>query len=77
MSRYFNRDLGRTFAQRKWTITAIECYKRGCVCDGCVYQDFFDKSSSDQKCQVKASVVELVRTIGLPEDVGSKGAINA
>ena len=48
-----------------WTTTAIECYKRGCNCEGCFYTDFFNKSS--QKCQMKASVLELVRVLGKPD----------
>ena len=31
---------------------------------GCFYKDFF--SGSSQKCQMKASVLELVRVIGTP-----------
>lgn len=60
-----SRDFGRAVAVRRWTTTAMECYKRGCNCEGCFYQDFFNKSS--QKCQMKASVLELVRVLGKPE----------
>ena len=59
-----SRDMGRAVAVRRWTQTALECYKRGCNCEGCFYKDFF--SSSSQKCQMKASVLELVRVIGTP-----------
>ena len=59
-----SRDFGRATAVRRWTQTAIECYKRGCNCEGCFYRDFF--SGSSQKCQMKASVLELVRVIGTP-----------
>lgn len=59
-----SRDMGRAIAVRRWTPTAIECYKRGCNCEGCFYKDFF--SGSSQKCQMKASVLELVRAIGTP-----------
>ena len=59
-----SRDMGRAVAVRRWTNTALECYKRGCVCDGCFYKDFFNGSA--QKCQMKASVVELVRVLGKP-----------
>ena len=51
--------MGRAVAVRRWTPTALECYKRGCNCEGCFYKDFF--SGSSQKCQMKASVLELVR----------------
>lgn len=60
-----SRDMGRAVAVRRWTTTAIECYKRGCNCEGCFYTDFFGKSS--QKCQMKASVLELVRVLGKPD----------
>ena len=59
-----SRDMGRAVAVRRWTPTAVECYKRGCVCDGCWYSAFF--SGKYQKCQMKASVLELVRTQGTP-----------
>lgn len=60
-----SRDMGRAVAVRRWTTTAIECYTRGCNCEGCFYKDFF--SGSYQKCQMKASVLELVRVIGTPD----------
>lgn len=60
-----SRDMGRAIAVRRWTPTALECYKRGCNCDGCFYSDFFKGTS--QKCQMKASVLELVRVIGTPD----------
>lgn len=60
-----SRDMGRAVAVRRWTPTATDCYKRGCNCNGCYYQDFF--SGSSQKCQMKAAVLELVRTIGTPD----------
>lgn len=60
-----SRDMGRAVAVRRWTTTALECYKRGCNCEGCFYRDFF--SGSSQKCQMKASVLELVRVIGAPD----------
>ena len=60
-----SRDFGRATAVRRWTQTAIEGYKRGCNCEGCFYTDFFNNSS--QKCQMKASVLELVRVLGKPD----------
>ena len=60
-----SRDFGRATAVRRWTQTAIECYKRGCNCEGCFYTDFFNNSS--QKCQMKASVLELVRVLVKPD----------
>ena len=60
-----SRDMGRAIAVKRWTPTALECYKRGCVCEGCFYSDFF--SATAQKCQMKASVLELVRVLGKPD----------
>ena len=60
-----SRDFGRAVAVRRWTTTALECYKRGCNCEGCFYTDFFNNSS--QKCQMKAAVLELVRVLGKPD----------
>ena len=59
-----SRDMGGAVAVRRWTPTALDCYKRGCNCEGCFYKDFF--SGSSQKCQMKASVLELVRVLGTP-----------
>ena len=36
-----SRDMGRAVAVRRWTPTALDCYKRGCNCEGCFYKDFF------------------------------------
>ena len=58
------RDMGKAIAVKRWTPTALECYKRGCNCEGCFYSAFF--SATAQKCQMKASVLELVRVIGTP-----------
>ncbi|MFI3300281.1 MAG: hypothetical protein R3Y28_02555 [Candidatus Gastranaerophilales bacterium] len=59
-----SRDLGKTVAVRRWTPTAIECYKRACKCEDCFYKEFFSEES--QKCMMKASVLELVRVLGAP-----------
>lgn len=60
-----SRDMGRSVAVRRWTPTAVDCYKRGCNCEGCFYTDFFNGTA--QKCQMKASVLELVRVLGTPD----------
>lgn len=60
-----SQDMGKTVAVRHWTPTAIDCYKRGCSCNGCFYEYFFTGDS--QKCQMKAAVLELVRVFGTPE----------
>ena len=55
-----------TLLRNGWTPTAIECYKRGCVCDGCFYQNFFSKGVKTQKCQMKRTVLSLCRKYGKP-----------
>lgn len=47
---------------RRWTQAAIYCYERGCVCSDCFY-----KTNMDSKCQMKVSVLNLVRIFGKPE----------
>ena len=66
MNETFNQKnlLYRTTSQRRWTPTAIECHKRGCSCQGCFYDDFFQDTTF--KCKMKGAVLELVRTVGLP-----------
>lgn len=58
---------------RRWTVSAIECFKRGCICNGCYYDDFF--KTSYHKCKMKGSVIELVRVFGIPDDVKTKTII--
>lgn len=60
-------DLGKITTVRRWTKQAKECYYRGCRCFGCS-MGTFSFTSSTQKCMMKASVLELVRTIGIPKD---------
>ena len=63
---YKSHDMGRAVTVRRWTPAAVDCYKRGCVCSECLYSNFF---SGNHKCQMKASVLELVRTQGPPPDI--------
>lgn len=48
---------------KRWSKSAIECYDRGCKCKGCNYEHYF---LSQQKCQMKYTVLELVRELGAP-----------
>ena len=65
----------------RWNKTNVECYRRlqsGQGCNGCYYQELF--SSSDkirttdfqkerrQECHMKATILELIRLGGLPEE---------
>lgn len=58
---------------RRWTVSSIECFKRGCICEGCYYQTFF--TDKNQKCHMKAAVLESVRVLGKPESVKEKSVI--
>jgi hypothetical protein len=49
-----------------WTNAAIDCYKRGCVCSGCYFENFF--TDEHQKCQMKFAVIELVKKFGRPKE---------
>lgn len=57
---------------RQWTKIALECRKRNCKCDGCFYQEFFKRSAREgsefNKCQMKYTVIQLIRKFGEPED---------
>ena len=53
---------------KKWTPTAIDCYKLGCCCSKCnIYKLYFYKSA--YKCKMKDTVIELVRKVGVPEEL--------
>lgn len=58
---------------RRWTRAAIDCYKRGCVCQGCYFQTFF--SDKKQLCRMKSAVIESVRLFGQPTGVEEKTII--
>ena len=74
---YEHRPMGTAVAPQRWTPTAVQCYLRGCNCEGCYYSEFFEQDKFLKKyskveleirktCQMKASVLELVRVFGLP-----------
>ena len=53
------------YAGGYWTDLTKECYSRGCVCIGCYYNNFF----TEHQCQMKYTVIELVKKLGLPKDI--------
>ena len=57
-----------------WTQTAIDCYQLGCVCSKCnLYKIYFE--GGEFKCQMKNTVIELVRLLGIPSfENGGKNA---
>lgn len=52
---------------KHWTVSACECYKRGGVCKGCFYEQFF--AGKMYRCNMKASVLNLVKNVGLPPNI--------
>lgn len=56
-------SLGRTGSVRYWTTDAVNCYKRGCICEGCPIREMV---KSIGRCQMKAAVLELVKIHGIP-----------
>ena len=56
-------SLGRIGSVRYWSTDAINCYKRGCICEGCPIREMI---KSIDRCQMKATVLELVRIHGIP-----------
>ena len=47
---------------RRWTYEAYLCYKRNCICTGCI-----NKSIMETPCQMKLTVIALVREFGMPK----------
>lgn len=44
----------------EWSISAIACMLRHCVCSGCLMSDL------ESKCRMKKTVIELVKQYGRP-----------
>ncbi len=56
-------DLGKfVFHGEHWSKAGVECYLRSCRCEGCFYNQF----ENYPKCQMKASVLEMVKRLGKP-----------
>lgn len=55
---------------RRWTRSAEECYELGCICSKCKIPEIMETP-----CQMKASVIELVRKFGKPEHIKTKGIL--
>lgn len=54
----------KTFYVRRWTPSAIECYKIGCQCSKCNLLDNLELTKA--QCRMKIAVFELVRKLGAP-----------
>lgn len=50
-----------------WTQGSIDCYKRGCNCNGCYVKDMLET-----RCDMKRAVMELIRKFGLPPENENK-----
>lgn len=62
-----------------WNKTALDCYERNCQCEGCLLDKIvrqqisydsripFEKDPKRRPCQMKATVLELIRLIGKPK----------
>lgn len=46
---------------RRWTVLAVYCYKRHCVCKDCLY-----KGILETECYMKETVLALYRKFGKP-----------
>lgn len=60
----------------KWSQNAINCYTRGCMCEGCNYGELYQESEFKRKCSLKSIVLELVKLNGAPKGIKTKGIIN-
>lgn len=46
---------------KRWTVSAVYCYKRHCVCKGCLYKEILES-----ECCMKETVLALYRKFGEP-----------
>ena len=51
-----------------WTVAALDCYKLRCNCSKCAVKPLI----KSQPCQMKAIVIELIRTVGYPKEENCK-----
>ncbi|OGI30667.1 MAG: hypothetical protein A2287_04720 [Candidatus Melainabacteria bacterium RIFOXYA12_FULL_32_12] len=66
---YYRRmnELGQVVLRSyTWNLSAIHCYERGCICEGCDINELYFKPEY-QICSMKPNVLELVRVLGIPE----------
>lgn len=52
----------------KWTIGAIQCYKRNCRCKGCFIHDTY-RDTLYYMCAMKYCVRLLIKKYGVPDDI--------
>lgn len=71
------------YSVRRWTTLAKECYMRGCICSGEVFNGVDGQlpktftpcpiyklyfENQKQKCRMKLAVISAVRKLGIPQD---------
>lgn len=52
---------------KKWSLTAYECYKRGCICDGCINRFYCEINGSKYLYgmpHMKYTVIQLWKNLG-------------
>lgn len=54
-----------------WTIAALECYERKMKCKGCFYHEHLSS-----KCQMKATVLRIIREKGKPTQADIQRLMN-
>lgn len=65
----WDKDLKLSYhdsTSQRWTKTAVDCYERKFKCNGCFYYENYFRNAK-YKCQMKATVMELVRKFGRPK----------
>jgi len=53
---------------RRWTKSALECYMRGCICNGCPIYETYCRLGG-WTCQMKTAVLALVVKFGIPKEL--------
>lgn len=53
---------------RRWTKSAMDCYIRGCVCEGCPINENYCKTDG-WICKMKTAVLATVQKFGIPENL--------
>lgn len=68
LEQMFN-ELGKIGSIERWSVDAINCYKRGCICEGCPIKNLISS-----KCFMKSTVIELVKKLGAPKEMAYKSS---
>lgn len=66
---YDNYGVITGFEPVKWTTGAIQCYKRGCKCEGCYINEKYRETLGNGRCCMRIAVRKLILREGLPKDI--------